>query len=100
VSRTVRYAAVLAAAALATGCAAASHPAAAPPPASTTKATATAAQLGIDVYWHTPGSASSVRAAAAPILNYVVSLHANSVALAFPVFTDGDHPTHVYTDPA
>ena len=102
VSRAVRYAAVVAAAALATGCAGASHQAAAPAPVSVPGATTTGAvaQLGIDVYWHTPGSPSSVSAAAAPILDYVTSLHANSVALAFPIFTDGDHPTRVYTDPA
>ncbi|MEY9906703.1 hypothetical protein ABIA35_002925 [Catenulispora sp. MAP12-49] len=61
---------------------------------------APAAQLGIDVYWHTPTDPAKARGAAAPILNYVVGLHANSIALAFPIFTDGARPTRVYTDPA
>ncbi|MEY9930243.1 hypothetical protein ABH926_004888 [Catenulispora sp. GP43] len=68
-----------------------------------TKAPATKApeaQLGVDVYWHTPTDPSGAPSAVAPILNYVIGLHANSVALAFPIFTDGARPTRVYTDPA
>jgi hypothetical protein len=55
------------------------------------------AQLGIQVYWHTMGSSADVRTAADKVLNYVAGLGANSVGLTFPVFTDGVHPTRVYT---
>lgn len=54
------------------------------------------AQLGINIYWHTTGDATRVRANAVRILNYMVSLNANSVALTFPLFTDGARPTRVY----
>jgi hypothetical protein len=54
-------------------------------------------QLGVQIYWHTPGSAQQIAATAAPLLDYAVSLGANSVSLSFPIFTDGVHPTKVYT---
>jgi hypothetical protein len=59
-------------------------------------AQANTAQLGIQVYWHTTGSAASVRTAADKVLDYVVSLGANTVGLTFPFFTNGVHPTQVY----
>ena len=59
-------------------------------------AQAEAAQLGVQVYWHTTGSAADVRAAADKVLDYVVSLGANSVGLTFPFYTNGVHPTQVY----
>lgn len=108
-SRTVQYAAAVlavavvgAGAAVVAGCAEVSSasPAKPSPTASPTKSSAVPARLGIDVYWHTPTAATSASTAAAPILDYVVSLHANSIVLAFPIFTDGDHPTRVYTDPS
>jgi glycosyl hydrolase family 113 len=55
------------------------------------------AQLGVQVYWHTMGAPSDVRTAADKVLNYIVGLGANSVGLTFPIFTDGVHPTRVYT---
>src|SRR5579883_2667433 len=55
------------------------------------------AQLGVQVYWHTSGSAEDVRTAADRVLNYIVGLGANSVGLTFPIYTDGVHPTRVYT---
>jgi len=101
-SQAVRRLSVLAAA-LATvalladaGCAQSTRPAT---PSQASAAKAQPAQLGVDVYWHTPGTEAAVKATAAQILNYVVSLHANSVALAFPIFTDGARPTRVYTEP-
>ncbi len=59
-------------------------------------AKATTQQLGIQVYWHTSGTTEQVESAAAKVLNYVVGLGANSVALTFPIYTDGVHPTEVY----
>jgi hypothetical protein len=103
-SRAVRYlAALMSVAALGSGtaaCSQASHPAAPSQPSQAPTTKASVARLGVNVYWHSPGSAEAVAAAAAPILDYVVGLHANSVAFAFPIFTDGERPTHVYTDPA
>lgn len=55
------------------------------------------AQLGVQVYWHTSGTANDVRTAADRVLNYIVGLGANSVGLTFPIYTDGVHPTRVYT---
>lgn len=54
------------------------------------------AQLGVQVYWHTVGPQLYVTQAADRVFDYIVGLGANSVAITFPVFTDGDHPTHVY----
>jgi hypothetical protein len=59
-------------------------------------AKAETAQLGVQVYWHTTGTAADVRAAADKVLNYVVSLGANTVGLTFPFYTNGVHPTRVY----
>lgn len=57
-------------------------------------------QLGVQIYWHTPGTARQIAATAAPLLDYAVSLGANSVSLSFPIFTDGAHPTKVYPEAA
>lgn len=59
-------------------------------------AQADAAQLGVQIYWHTTGSPARVTAAADQVLDYVVGLGANSVGLTFPVYTDGVRPTKVY----
>ena len=53
-------------------------------------------QLGIQVYWHTSGTTEQVDSAAAKVLDYIVGLGANSVALSFPVYTNGVDPTEVY----
>jgi hypothetical protein len=53
-------------------------------------------QLGVQLYWHTSGTADQVDSAAAKTLDYIVGLGANSVALAFPIYTNGVHPTEVY----
>lgn len=67
-------------------------------PVAKVSATAKAAtqQLGIQVYWHTSGTTEQVDSAAAKVLDYVVGLGANTVALTFPIYTDGVHPTKVY----
>ncbi|MEY9933151.1 hypothetical protein ABH926_007804 [Catenulispora sp. GP43] len=57
------------------------------------------ADLGVNLYWHTIGTPAVVDATAGRLLNYVVGLGANSVAIAFPIFTDGVHPTRVYGKP-
>jgi hypothetical protein len=59
-------------------------------------AQAETAQLGVQVYWHTMGSAADVRNAADKVLNYVVGLGANTVGLTFPFYTNGVDPTQVY----
>lgn len=53
-------------------------------------------QGGIQLYWHTSGTASQMEQDAARCLNYIVSLGANSVGITFPIYTDGTEPTHVY----
>ncbi len=54
------------------------------------------ATLGIQVYWNSAGSQANVEADANRIFNYVVRLGANSVAINFFFFTDGEYPTRVY----
>jgi hypothetical protein len=56
-------------------------------------------QTGVQIYWHTNSPASAVTQAASNVLNYVVSLNANSVGISFPIYTDGPAPTHVYAGP-
>ncbi len=48
-------------------------------------------QFGIDVYWvaNTTDPAAVVSAKARRIINYAVGLHANSISLSFPFYTDG-----------
>ena len=54
-------------------------------------------QLGIDIYWD-QGTlpAATVRADAARIIKYALSLHANSIALSFPFYTGGPRSSTVY----
>ena len=54
------------------------------------------ATLGVQVYWNSAGSRANMEADANRIFNYVVSMGANSVAINFFFFTDGEYPTHVY----
>lgn len=54
-------------------------------------------QQGIQVYWHTgtlPPDRLDQRAE--EILDYLVSLGANSIGLTFPIYTDGPTPSKVY----
>ncbi len=54
-------------------------------------------QWGIQVYLHdvpAPGAEDNVDA----ILDYVVGLGANSLAVTFPLYTDGPNPSRVYRD--
>jgi hypothetical protein len=52
-------------------------------------------QRGIQVYLHAvPGAEDNIDA----ILDYVVELGANSVAVTFPLYTDGPYPSRVYAD--
>ncbi len=54
-------------------------------------------QKGIQLYWHTNHDSSAiVKAKADRILDYVVGLDANAVAISFPIYVDGPKPTHVY----
>lgn len=52
-------------------------------------------QKGVQVYWHSPDTPDSARAAGS-ILDYIVSLGGNSVGITFPVYTDGYRPTKTY----
>jgi hypothetical protein len=54
------------------------------------------AQLGVQIYWHEVTD-PQVGARADKLLDYVVGLHANSVGISFPIYTDGATPTKVYT---
>ncbi len=59
-------------------------------------------QLGIQVYWtanRTDSSDAVVRAKAQRIIDYAISLHANSVAVTFPFFTHGLTSDAVYAKP-
>jgi hypothetical protein len=58
-------------------------------------------QLGIHVYWRANryDSSAVVRAKARRIINYAVSLNANSVAVTFPFFTHGVTSDTVYAKP-
>jgi hypothetical protein len=55
-----------------------------------------ASDLGVNVYLNPYGTAAQQQADDARILNYVVSLGANSVAIDFLFGTNGLHPTKVY----
>ena len=54
------------------------------------------ATLGIQVYWNSAGSQANMEADANRIFNYIVRLGANSVAINFSFFTNGEYPTYVY----
>lgn len=58
-------------------------------------------QLGIHVYWAANGRDSDavIRAKARRIINYAISLNANSVAVTFPFFTYGVTSDTVYAKP-
>jgi hypothetical protein len=59
-------------------------------------------QLGIQVYWTASRSDSSgavIRAKAQRIIDYAISLNANSVAITFPFFTHGLTSDAVYAKP-
>jgi len=60
-------------------------------------AKATTAQLGVQIFWHDVNDAWSVQNNAGRLLDYTVSLGANSVGISFPIYTDGVRPTRVYT---
>jgi hypothetical protein len=60
-------------------------------------------QLGIQVYWTANRSDTSdaiIQAKAQRIIDYAISLHANSVAVTFPFFTSGLTASSVYADPS
>ena len=54
------------------------------------------AALGIQVYWNSTGSRANMEADANRIFNYIVRLGANSVAINFFFFTNGEYPSYVY----
>jgi hypothetical protein len=58
-------------------------------------------QLGIQVYWTgNKGDSDAVIAAKAQrIINYAISLNANSIALTFPFYTQGITASSVYANP-
>ncbi len=54
-------------------------------------------EKGIQIFWHYPASDVDTRHKAGFLLDYAVNLGANSIAISFPVYTDGIKPTRVYT---
>jgi len=59
-------------------------------------------QLGIQVYWtenSNDASAAVVEAKARRLINYAISLNANSIAITFPFYTYGITSDDVYADP-
>ena len=58
-------------------------------------------ELGIQVYWtgNKSDSDAVISAKARRIINYAISLNANSVALTFPFYTRGITASSVYADP-
>ncbi|HTX84193.1 MAG TPA: hypothetical protein VME44_18570 [Streptosporangiaceae bacterium] len=59
-------------------------------------------QLGIQVYWtanRNDSSAAVVQAKAERIIDYAISLHANSIAVTFPFFTYGPTSNTLYAKP-
>lgn len=62
-----------------------------------------ARQLGIQVYWVENSDDTSdavITAKARRLVNYAISLNANSIALSFPFYTYGITSNVVYADPA
>jgi hypothetical protein len=59
-------------------------------------------QLGIDVYWsgNKKDSDATVAAKARRIVDYAISLNANSITLTFPFYTYGINSDLVYANPA
>jgi hypothetical protein len=57
------------------------------------------ASLGIQVYWNSVGPRAKLEADANRIFNYVVGLGANSVAIDFSFYTNGEYPSRVYGVP-
>jgi len=60
-------------------------------------------QLGIQVYWVENSNDTSdavVEAKARRLINYAISLNANSIAITFPFYTYGITSDQVYADPA
>src|SRR5215510_2815893 len=55
-------------------------------------------QLGVDIYWvNSPNdSDETVRAKARRIIDYAISLNANSIAVSFPVYTHGLNSDTIY----
>jgi len=74
---------------------ASASPTAGPPVLAAAKANS--AQLGVQIFWHDVNDAWSVQNNAGRLLDYTVSLGANSVGISFPIYTDGVRPTRVYT---
>jgi hypothetical protein len=60
-------------------------------------AKAATADLGVQIYWHGVNDPWSVKNNGDRLLDYVMSLGANSVGISFPIYTDGAWPTRVYT---
>jgi len=59
-------------------------------------------QLGIQVYWtanRSDSAAAIVQAKAVRIIDYAIGLHANSIAITFPVFTYGITANRIYARP-
>jgi len=59
-------------------------------------------QLGIQVYWTANSNDASdavVAAKARRLINYAISLNANSIAITFPFYTYGVYSNQVYADP-
>jgi hypothetical protein len=76
------------------------HPTASPVPQVADPWTPGQPQLGIDVYWigNPRDSAAVVAAKARRIINYAISLDANSIGLSFPFYTYGITSDTLYAD--
>ena len=72
---------------------------AAPVPQISAAAKAATAELGVQIFWHGVNDPYAVSNNGDRLLDYVMSLGANSVGISFPIFTDGAWPTRVYTTP-
>ncbi|NUR29611.1 MAG: hypothetical protein HOV83_27815 [Catenulispora sp.] len=70
-----------------------------PPKQVSPAAKATHAQLGVQIYWHDIDDPAVTRANADRLLDYIVGLGANSVAISFPIYVDGVRPTKAYVTP-
>lgn len=55
------------------------------------------ASLGVQLYWNSSGSPKKLENEATRIFNYIVGLGANSTAINFPFYTNGEYPSRVYS---
>lgn len=56
-------------------------------------------QYGVNIFWNTVGSDEDIQRAARRALSYAISIGANSVAISFPLYTEGAFTSRVTTGP-